>query len=439
MIEAVSRRRFLVSGWPWRSVAYLLTTAPLTLVAGLTLGLLAAPWLALAQRVAAWERPSLAALGLLPAGGALLVGAFGPLLALPLAAVERRRLRLVDDRPVASAHRRPTAVGPWPWARTRYTEAATWRELAYAALLCTVVPVAYLALLLLLILVTVWAASPLLVPGNGPVSLGLGEASTLRETLPYAVAGWLLLPVMPYLLALLAGGHAAMARALLSAGPGLQLRAELVEVSRSRARLVDAFEAERRRIERDLHDGAQQRLVGLTLQLGLARLDLPGDSPASRAVASAHEQAKQLMAELRELIHGIRPQVLTDLGLPAALSDLADQSPMPVSVDTDLPTRPPPHVESAAYFVAAEALANVAKHSGATAASVTAVLAGDTVTVEVRDNGRGGADPSKGTGLTGLADRVSVVDGRLYISSPAGGPTVIRVEIPCTRADPTSV
>jgi signal transduction histidine kinase len=437
-IEAVTRRRFLVSGWPWRSAAYLVTTVPLVLAAGVPLGLLAAPWAVLLRSLTAWEEPSLAGFALLLVGGAVLLAVLGPAVALPLAAVERRRLRIVDSRPVGSGHRRPPGVGPGPWLRTRYTEAATWRELAYAALLCTVVPVAYLAALILLMLVGVLAASPLLVTGDGPVSLGVGEVTTAGDAVPYMIAGIALLPAVPYLLALLAGAQGALARVLLSAGAGSQLRAELVEVSRSRARLVDAFEAERHRIERDLHDGAQQRLVGLTLQLGLARLDLPGDTPAGRAVASAHDQAKQLMAELRELIHGIRPQVLTDLGLPAALRELADQAPIPVTVHADLPVRPPPHVETAAYFVAAEALANVAKHSGATTAGVTATRHGDTLTVEVRDDGRGGADPARGSGLTGLADRVSVVDGRMFVSSPAGGPTLVRVELSCSRADQPS-
>ncbi|MFB9835095.1 histidine kinase, partial [Actinoallomurus acaciae] len=121
----------------------------------------------------------------------------------------------------------------------------------------------------------------------------------MGQTLPYLIVGVLLLPVVPHLLTLLAGGHAAVARALLLGGPAERLRAELIEVSRSRVRLADAFDAERRRIERDLHDGAQQRLVGLTLQLGLARLDLPPGAGAAEAVTAAHEQAKQLMAELR--------------------------------------------------------------------------------------------------------------------------------------------
>jgi len=235
-------------------------------------------------------------------------------------------------------------------------------------------------------------------------------------------------------LATLAGGHAAVARALLDGRTGDRSKAALVEVSRSRVRLVDAFEAERRRIERDLHDGAQQRLVSLTLKLGLAQLDLPEGSAAARSVTVAHDEAKQLMAELRELIHGIHPKILTDLGLAVALRDRADQCPIPVSVRTDLPGRLPAHVEATAYFVAAEALTNVVKHSGATAATLTAHQHGDVLTVGVVDNGRGGADPESGTGLVGLCDRVAVGNGRMLLSSPVGGPTVIQVELPCTPA-----
>lgn len=293
------------------------------------------------------------------------------------------------------------------------------------------VPAAYGGVLILVLMVGLYIVSPLLVSGADPVALGIGQVATVTEALPYAVTGIALLPAVPYALALLAGAHGAVARALLSDDASARLRAELVEVSRSRARLVDAFEAERRRIERDLHDGAQQRLVALTLQLGMARLDLPPDSPAATAVATAHEQAKELMAELRRVIRGIHPRTLTDHGLPAALRELADHTPIPVEVHADIPRRPPAAVEATAYFVAAEALSNVVKHSGAARASITATMRHDTLTVDVWDDGLGGADPERGTGLTGLADRASVVDGRLYVSSPPGGPTLIRVELPC--------
>jgi len=430
-LEAVTWRRLLVSSWPWRSAGYLLTALPLELAA---FAGLAIPWLVLVARLAAgdYQAGMIVVLILL---GAALIAALGPVIAMPLAELERRRLRMVDARPVGSGHRKAAAAGPVSWLRARYADPATWREVGYACLLATVAPVLSIAALLAAPLTGSFIASPFLVlaqrPGGGPVALPFGQVATVGQALPYAIAGVLLLPVVPYLLTLLAGGHAAVARTLLLGGSAEQLRAELTEVSRSRARLAGAFEAERRRIERDLHDGAQQRLVSLTLQLGLARLDLPPGSPAAETITAAHEQAKQLMAELRELIHGIQPQVLTDLGLPAAIGELADQSPLPVTVTADLQERPPGQIENTAYFVVAEALTNIAKHSGATSASVTARQHHGLLTLEISDNGHGGADPRCGTGLTGLADRIAVTGGKMLLSSPADGPTLIRVELPC--------
>ncbi|OLT20318.1 histidine kinase [Actinomadura sp. CNU-125] len=432
-MESAARRRFLLTSWPWRCAGYLLTTPIPMLAAAVPFGLLVLPWTeALSSPHGVGARLLLGALGV------LLVAGIGPLVALPLAEVERRRLRLVDDRPVLPARARAasaTGADLWPWSPVRYREAAVWREMGYAFLLVTVAPVLYGAFLVFVLGVAGLLLSPLLARGAGrPVALGTAEVATPTDAVPYALAGVALLAVLPYLAALLAGAHGTVARALLGRGRDERLRAELVEVSRSRARLVDAFEAERRRIERDLHDGAQQRLLGLTLQLGLARVDLPPDSDAGRSVAEAHAQAKLLMDELRELIRGIHPRVLTDRGLPAALRELADRSPVPVTVRADLPGRLARHEEGTAYFVAAEALANIAKHSRATRARVSVLLRADGVlALEVEDDGRGGADPALGTGLTGLADRVAVVDGRMLLSSPAGGPTVLRVELPCSR------
>ncbi len=430
-LQAVTWRRLLISSWPWRSAGYLVTTLPLALAAFTGLAI---PWLVLVARLAAGDY-QVGVIVVLVLLGAALIAALGPVIAMPLAELERRRLRLVDTRPAASGHRTLPAGGPVAWLRVRYAEPATWREVGYTCLLATVAPVLSIAALLAAPLTVSYIASPFLVlaqrPGGSPVALPFANVATTGQALPYAIAGVLLLPVVPYLLTLLAGGHAAITRTLLLGGPEEQLRAELTEVSRSRARLADAFEAERRRIERDLHDGAQQRLVSLTLQLGLARLDLAPGSPAAETITAAHEQAKQLMAELRELIHGIQPQVLTDLGLPAALGELADQSPIPVAADVHLAARLPSQFENTAYFVVAEALTNIAKHSGATSASVTARQHHGVLTVEISDNGHGGADPRCGTGLTGLADRVAVTGGRMLLSSPAGGPTLLRVELPC--------
>ena len=434
-LEAVTRRRFLASAWPWRSVGFLVTTAPVALVAAVPLLLLGLPWAVMLRHLVKWDDPSFLALALMLLAGTLLMAGFGPLVAIPVAAVERRRLGLVDTRPTHTGHRPLPSVGPVRWLRVRYAEPATWRELCYTVLLAGAVPIWYGVVFAFLVLIMVAIASPFLVDGHHPISLGVEQVYTVADAVPYLLFAIGLLPAVPYLLALLAGTHAATARLLLSARDDAGLRAELIEVSRSRARLVDAFEAERRRIERDLHDGAQQRLVSLTLQLGLARVDLAKDSPAGQAVAGAHQQAKMLMAELRELIHGIRPQTLTEVGLPGALRELADQAPIPVTVRADLGERPPPGVESVAYFVATEALTNVFKHGHAATATVTVIEREGVLTVEVLDDGRGGADPLCGTGLTGLADRVAGADGRLLLSSPAGGPTLIRVEIPCRPND----
>ncbi|MGD0556632.1 MAG: sensor domain-containing protein [Streptosporangiaceae bacterium] len=430
-LKAAGSRYLLVSGWPWRSAGYLFATFPAAVVAAAGLAIPAVPWLILAG--GDYQPGVYVALILLGAG---LIAALGPLIAVPATVFARGRLRIADTRPAGDRPRFPPAgSGPIRWLRARYTDPAAWREVGYVCLLATVVPALTAAALLSALVSVAFIASPFLVlaqkPGAAPVTLAAVQVTTVRQAVPYAIAGVLLLPIVPYLITLVAGADAAVARALLFPGAADNLRAELTEVSRSRARMADAFEAERRRIERDLHDGAQQKLVSLTMQLGLAQLDLPPQSPAAAAVAIAHEQAKQLMAELRELIRGIQPQVLTDLGLPAALDELADQSAIPVAVEAHIDGRLPGQAENTAYFAVAEALTNIAKHSGATKASVSARVYGHTLTVEITDNGHGGADPGRGSGLTGLADRVAVAGGRMLLSSPPGGPTVLRVEVPC--------
>jgi signal transduction histidine kinase len=195
---------------------------------------------------------------------------------------------------------------------------------------------------------------------------------------------------------------------------------------------VDAAEAERRRIERDLHDGAQQRLVAVAMTLGRARNKLDNDPDSVRAlIDEAHADAKLAVAELRDLARGIFPAVLGDRGLDAALSALAAKCPVPVDVGVDVKPRPPNAVESTAYFIVAEALTNLAKHSSATGAAVSVRRDGDVVTVRVADDGTGGAELTPGGGLAGLADRAATIDGVLTLTSPPGGPTVVTAELPC--------
>jgi signal transduction histidine kinase len=226
--------------------------------------------------------------------------------------------------------------------------------------------------------------------------------------------------------------HAGLGEALLSPGGQARLQAELAEQRARRRLAVEAAETERRRIERDLHDGAQQRLVTLAMTLGMARQKFATDpAGAERLLAEAHAEAKQALGELRSLARGIHPAVLTDRGLDAALSALAGRAGVPVDVVIELHRRPPTSVESAAYFVVAEALTNVTRHAAATRASVSVVGDDNRVVVEITDDGAGGADPADGTGLAGLTERVGSIDGRLEVLSPPGGPTVVRAELPC--------
>jgi signal transduction histidine kinase len=202
------------------------------------------------------------------------------------------------------------------------------------------------------------------------------------------------------------------------------------ELTSTRAGAVDAQDAELRRIERDLHDGAQARLVALGMSLGLAeqRLDAHPDE-ARQLLVEAKLGAREALEELRDLARGIHPPVLADRGLGAAVAALATRSPIEVSVSV-VGERPPAAVESAAYFVTAEALANATKHAAARHVDIRIARESEMLSVEVRDDGPGGADRS-GAGLTGLRRRVEALDGRLIVDSPAGGPTVIRAELPC--------
>jgi len=210
-----------------------------------------------------------------------------------------------------------------------------------------------------------------------------------------------------------------------------QLRARVEQLRASRARIVDVGTAERRRLERNLHDGAQQRLVALSLSLRLAQAKLHKDAAAAdRLLVGAQEELALALGELRELARGIHPAVLSDRGLKVALESLAGRSPVPVALDGTPRERLPPAVEAAAYFVVAEALTNVVKYANASQATVRVSRDNGHAVVEVADDGVGGADPQRGSGLRGLADRISALDGRLELDSPQGAGTTLRAEIP---------
>jgi signal transduction histidine kinase len=404
-----------------------------------TVYLLASMWVGLAWFV-------ILVTGLSLGAGLLIVWVGVLVLALTLLAwrggawLERRWVKAMLGVAVPAPYRPLPAGSLWRRARVLAGDPATWKDLAYLVLLFP------LGLVWFVVTTTLWTfalgllTAPLWywTPSEGGLALLVnGERSylvidTLPEALLAAVVGAALVVAAAWAVRAMAAAHGALALALLGPSDN-QLRARVEALQASRDRAVDSAEAERRRIERDLHDGAQQRLVALAMDLGMARAKLETDPAAATAlVGEAHEEAKRALAELRDLARGIHPAVLADRGLDAAISALAARSPVPVGVEVDAATgRLPDPVESAAYFVVAEALTNAAKHARAAEIGVRITRHRDLLIVEVIDDGVGGADPARGSGLRGLADRVAAVDGHLTITSPPRGPTVVRAELPC--------
>ncbi|HSS11524.1 MAG TPA: sensor domain-containing protein [Acidimicrobiales bacterium] len=352
-----------------------------------------------------------------------------------LGRLERSRIEVLlgvhIDGPQPS--RRP---GSW-WSRlgAALTDRSSWKQLVHAVLSLPV------GLIACVVVTAVWAGGLALVTlpaynwalPNGGARFGLFAVRGTLAAIPLAFVGLLMLVVIaPWIVAGVTAVQAALATRLLGLSPTQALEQRVGQLEYSRERSVDAAVAERRRIERDLHDGAQQRLIALAMDLGMAKEKLDTDPQAARSlVDEAHQEAKRAIVELRDLARGIHPAVLTDGGLDAALSALAAKAPVPVRVDVDVDPRPSQRIEGIAYFVVAEALTNVSRHAHATRASVALARRGDRLTVEVRDDGVGGADSARGTGLAGLADRVQSVDGRFDVISPPGGPTTVLVELPC--------
>ena len=260
----------------------------------------------------------------------------------------------------------------------------------------------------------------------------LPEGATLVERDGVTIAALVHDPALDEEPELVRAAANAAALALDNERLAVELRARVAELEESRERLVRAGLTERRRLERDLHDGAQQRLVALSLHLGLARAKLENDPvTAAHLVDSAREELSQALAELRELARGIHPAILTDRGLDAALGALADRAPVPVALDALPGERLPAPVEAAAYFVVAESLTNVARYAQASEAHVRVTRNNGHAVVEVSDDGVGGAHATTGTGLRGLSDRLAALDGRLEIHSPPGEGTLVRATIPC--------
>src|SRR5215212_539855 len=346
-----------------------------------------------------------------------------------LAALERRRAGWLLAETIPSAYLPPHRPGILGRLHAALSDGATWKDLLW---LLVVLPVLGLAGFTLA--VSVWGAAigMVLMPAwywsipQPGIDRGLFTIDTLGEALAVVPVGLVLIAVAVPLTRASSFGVASVGRALLA--PSERRRVEQLE--RTRAGAVDSQAAELQRIERDLHDGAQARLVALAMDLGMAQEKLETDPAGAQAlVAEAHTEAKRALEELRDLSRGIYPAILTDRGLGAALSSIAARNPVEVALDVELPGRLPAATEAAAYFVAVEALTNVAKHSEARHCRVRIGRRAGRLRVEVADDGRGGADPG-GAGLTGLRQRVEALDGTLAVADASPG-TTIRAELPC--------
>ncbi|MFF5754281.1 sensor domain-containing protein [Streptomyces longwoodensis] len=410
-------------GRSWREFAYVLTSLPISIV----LFTYAVTMVAL--------------------GAGLLVTFLGvPVLAAALAGcrgfgtLERARARGLLRLEVAEPEPlRPRGRGMFAWMGAVLKSGTSWRHLLYSVLqlpwstFSFVVAVNFWVYGWALLTYPLWFWVFPMYGGQGGLQLYGDEQHSVYLDNPFEIAvtaavGLLFTLATPWIVRALTTVDRLMVHGLL--GPS-KLVSRVVELESDRGVVVDTAAADLRRIERDLHDGAQARLVNLAMDLGLAKEKLREDPrEAARMVDEAHGEVKTALQELRDLARGIHPAVLTDRGLDAALSSVASRCTVPVRVEVDLAERPAPAIEGIAYFTVSELLQNVSKHSGARGASVEVWRAGDRLMVQVVDDGAGGADAAKGSGLAGLAGRLDAVDGILVVDSPAGGPTRVTAELP---------
>lgn len=344
------------------------------------------------------------------------------------ARIDRARLRELMKADVALSLPRAQAGASLPrraWLRAR--DAQTWRDVAYILLLFPIGIVELFVLVLPFDLVL----SPIAAAMFGSADWLWWDINNGFEVLVSGVLGVLLLPLFMILMQIVAGLHVRFGEALLGSETEETLRERVDELAESRSAIMKAMHLERKRIERDLHDGAQQQLVSLAMDLGRAVEKIDTDPNEARAIlVDCHEKSKDALSEMRNLVRGIHPAVLTDRGLDAAISAIAGRSPIPVHVDINVGGRMPEEVEGTAYFVVAEALTNVARHSGATRVGVQIQRDQDYLYVQVTDNGHGGAAAMNGSGLRGLDDRIRALDGIMAVTSPQGQGTRVEVRIP---------
>jgi signal transduction histidine kinase len=353
-----------------------------------------------------------------------------------MATIDRRLAGWVRGKPIAGLYRPPSDRSR---VRTVTTDPQTWKDFGWIVLnsifgfAFALIGVVATAVVISYILMPLWwwAISD---PHTqyGTLNLGIYTVTSTGKAFLTTAIGLALAPVAFLLNRGIASGHAAAAAFILAPSERQRLNARVRELATTRAGAVEAANEQLERIERDLHDGAQARLVALAMELGMAEEELSNDPDAAReTVRKARDEALNALGELRDLSRGLRPALLQDRGLGTAIEDLAQRSRLPVAVTlTGTIEQAPETVQTAAYFVIAEALTNAAKHSEADGARVSVERTDTALAATIVDDGKGGANP-QGSGLAGLQKRVRALDGRLDVISPPGGPTVVRAEIPC--------
>ena len=445
--QALRRRPWSLirTSWPWRSLAYVLAT-PTTLIYLLLVTLLTLVYLLLLTTALIPVPVYVGATPLIFVAGAAICWPLTMLAGVPLGRVERARLRWVDLNEIENPHQPLRGVTLREWVRVRVREQSTWTEVLHVTLLFPLGLINLTVLFFALFFVLAMIVWPINIVGIRIVEGNLDEFAraqgispdAFEMSLPFQVglfiAGIFLFVAGLYAITLLAEGERYVARYLLGYDERERLGRELAGVTTSRARITAAFDEERRKIERDLHDGAQQRLTSVVMTLATTKYQLTKGEDVAPFIDQATTEAQQAINELRDLVHGIYPAALREHDLADALRDAVERCGVPATVEIDISEPLPRDVEIGVYFAVSELLTNVTKHSRATTLTLAARQANGAVTITVDDNGVGGATTGHGTGLLGVADRIETLSGTLTIDSPSGGPTTILIEMPCASS-----
>ncbi|TVR74213.1 MAG: sensor histidine kinase [Sphaerobacteraceae bacterium] len=349
--------------------------------------------------------------------------------------IERERIGLFTGFEIASPYREVPDGKIGDRAIAFLSDGALWRDLLYSLLLF---PIGLAQFVIGVVGFTVPVSliiSPYLVYAFGSLNVGGAAFTTVdtpAETIPLVLLGLVLGLATAYIFIVLARAHAVFARWLIGPDERRALAERVETLSETRSRMVGVSLDDRRNIERDIHDSTQPKLVNLAMSLGMAKEKIDSDPQRARElIDTAHNEAREVLAEIRNLVRGLHPSILTDRGLEAAIRSLSGYCAVPVQIDVNLGERPPEAVETTAYYIIAESLTNVAKHSQATEARVMVRVENGNLLIEIEDDGIGGAVRTPASGLSGLQDRAAALDGRLTISSPVGGPTRISARLPC--------